>query len=279
MIYDCFSFNNENDILDIRLNTLNDVVDKFVIIEASKTHQGAPKTQFDKERFEKFMDKIIYVFLEDIPDFKGETWHYENYQRNYILNVLRAENCSPDDVIIISDVDEIPSAWQVRNFFSYLGIEGATLSLKSYIYRLNLQVINSNWHKAKMVRYSYFLNPNNYSKDFTVNYVEELNQEITPTGVRFAIIYPILEENTGWHFSSMGSAEDVVNKLKSFAHKELNYTDIANVDNIQYYIDNRLSIWGKPLRCEISDLDSSLPKYLCENPKTFKHLLLDKNNN
>ena len=99
MIYDCFSFFNELDILEIRLNVLYETVDYFVITEANKTHTGSKKEyvfEQNKERFSKFLDKIIYIKVDDLPDLEssetssdGNKWLYENYQRDAIMRGLK----------------------------------------------------------------------------------------------------------------------------------------------------------------------------------------------
>lgn len=99
MIYDCFPFFNELDILEIRLNTLYDTVDYFVITEANKTHTGKEKEYIfekNRERFAKFLDKVIYIKVEDFPDLEsskkssdGNKWLYENYQRDAIMRGLK----------------------------------------------------------------------------------------------------------------------------------------------------------------------------------------------
>ena len=89
MIFDCFTFFNELELLEIRLNILNDYVDKFVIVEGSKTFSGKDKSyNFDINKFSKFKDKIIYVQFSDYPKFES-AWDYETLQRNYILDVLK----------------------------------------------------------------------------------------------------------------------------------------------------------------------------------------------
>ncbi|SEH61767.1 glycosyltransferase family 17 protein [Epilithonimonas hominis] len=106
MTYDCFILNNELEILNIRLEYLYSQVDYFVIVEANRTLTGIPKPLTFKDnahQFSKFSDKIIYIQAEEKPELKN--WDYEWYQRNMIKKGL--ENCSDDDVIFISDVDEI----------------------------------------------------------------------------------------------------------------------------------------------------------------------------
>ena len=106
-IFDCFLYNNEDLILDIRLNSLDKHIYKFVIIESKFDHQGnEKKINFKIENFQKFKDKIIYLIIEKFPN-NLSNWGRENYQREFILNgLINAEN---DDYIMISDIDEIPN--------------------------------------------------------------------------------------------------------------------------------------------------------------------------
>ena len=114
MIYDCFTFFNELDLLEIRLNILNDVVDKFVLVEATKTFSGKDKPLYyeqNKKRFAKFQDKIIHVIVDDFPKPDDKTqdvaFMMESYQRNAILWGLKS--AKDNDVVIIADLDEIPN--------------------------------------------------------------------------------------------------------------------------------------------------------------------------
>jgi len=105
MIYDCFMFFNELDLLEVRLNELNDVVDKFIISECTRTFSNQPKElifQKNIDRFKDFLHKIEYMVIDekDLPYFDA-AWTYENYQRDIMARALA--NCSPEDIIIISD--------------------------------------------------------------------------------------------------------------------------------------------------------------------------------
>ena len=106
-IYDCFSYWDEDLLLDIRFNILNDYVDYFVIIEGNKTWQNNDKKlRFDINKFQKFKDRIIYIPVEDMPD-GDNPYLRENFQRNCISRgILKAQD---EDLIIISDLDEIPN--------------------------------------------------------------------------------------------------------------------------------------------------------------------------
>ena len=114
MIYDCFSYWDEDLLLDLRLNVLNKFVDYFVIVEGNKTWQNnSKKLRFDLNRFKNFKDKIIYVPVTDLPD-GNDPYLRENHQRNCILRGL--SNARDDDLIIISDLDEIPNPEKIVTF-------------------------------------------------------------------------------------------------------------------------------------------------------------------
>mgnify|MGYP001456492360 FL=1 len=119
-IYDCFQFFNEETILDLRLNILEESVNFFVIVESTTDHQGnEKKLNFDINKFKKFQKKIIYVVVEDTLDtikkpHIGQNSLVERHQRNSITRGLK--NCSDNDLVIISDVDEIPDLTKINYF-------------------------------------------------------------------------------------------------------------------------------------------------------------------
>ena len=115
--FDCFMYHDEDLILDIRLNTLNDYVDKFVIVEAKADHQGnKKKLNFNIDNYRKFEEKIVYKVIEFFPE-GYNNWERENFQRNFITNGLNF--AQEDDYIIISDVDEIPNLSKLSNIKKY----------------------------------------------------------------------------------------------------------------------------------------------------------------
>ena len=119
-IYDCFQFFNEENVLDLRLNILDEHADFFVIVESTTDHQGnEKKLNFDINKFKNFQKKIIYVVVEDAAEsikkpHVGQNSSVERHQRNSIIKGLK--NCHDNDLVIISDVDEIPDLTKL-NFF------------------------------------------------------------------------------------------------------------------------------------------------------------------
>ena len=113
MVYDCFQFFNELDILKLRLRILNPVVDKFVISEATTTFSNIPKPLYyeeNKEMFAEFSDKIIHVVVDDTPP--GDTHVRDTFQKSAVGRGLK--DCTDDDIIIFSDLDEIPNPEKIK---------------------------------------------------------------------------------------------------------------------------------------------------------------------
>jgi len=200
MIYDCFIFYNEIKMLEFRLTELYDYVDFFVIVEADRTFAGQSKKSFFKENialFEKFKDKIITGNAIAPERFQGN-FDIEFIQRNYIRNVLEQLNPADDDLVIISDIDEIPD----RN-----NLKVGTLDQDVYYYNLETKV-DILWRAAAIVEY----------KD--LKGYESIQ--------KFRIGNNLPPIKSGWHFSFFGDEEFIENKIRNYSHQEYNkekYTD------------------------------------------------------
>mgnify|MGYP006255173541 FL=1 len=134
-IYDCFMYWDEDLLLDLRMNIMNKYTDYFVIVEGNKTWQNNPKKfRFKIDKFKKFKSKIIYVKVDDLPNGKNP-WKRENFQRNCITRGLT--KASEDDLIMISDLDEIPNPKALQLFKKTMRY--AVFEQKLYYYKFNLQ--------------------------------------------------------------------------------------------------------------------------------------------
>jgi Glycosyltransferase family 17 len=110
MIYDCFTFFNELELLEIRLNELAGVVDRFVLVEATRTHSNQRKPLYFSEnqsRFASWKNRIIHIVADDLPATGDDAWVRENFQRNCIMRGLTA--CSDTDTILVSDLMKFPA--------------------------------------------------------------------------------------------------------------------------------------------------------------------------
>ncbi|HXA00714.1 MAG TPA: hypothetical protein VNW99_01930, partial [Cytophagaceae bacterium] len=141
MIYDCFSFFNELELLELRLNELSPIVDKFVIVEATKTFQKKDKPliyQKNKERFREFSNKITHIVVDEFPGFfykfrKPTAWDYGDFQKDQVMRGL--SDAKPDDILIISDIDEIPKPEKINFYKGSTGIK--VFEQNFYYYFLN----------------------------------------------------------------------------------------------------------------------------------------------
>jgi beta-1,4-mannosyl-glycoprotein beta-1,4-N-acetylglucosaminyltransferase len=272
MIYDCFSFfgsDAELDILDLKLNELNYIVDKFVLVEATMTHSGIWKPLYyweNKDRFSEFSHKIIHVVVEDMPFTSeqiqsaitpqdrlwlatgyqlGDNWVRERYQRNQIMRGLTS--CKPDDIIIIEDADEIvrPSILEHIEETIVDGSNAATQTLNTYY--MNWQCINMFWAGSKILRYKFISNP---SED------------------RFHTPAAAIIPDAGWHYNYIGGVESIKTKLKSFAHEE--YATPETLDNIENRLNAKQDALGRLYEYKVIPIDENMPKYVLENPEKFR---------
>ena len=145
-IYDCFLFNDENHILEIRINELINSVDYFVIIEFGENHQGKRKGQLINQNIlKRYKEKIRYYYFDKFEP-KLSVWQKENYQRNKINEGLKDANSS--DIIIVSDVDEIPILEKIN--LSKIDDQVIAFSQLNSMYKLNLFREEKNWIGSKL---------------------------------------------------------------------------------------------------------------------------------
>ena len=236
-IIDCFTFYNELNMLNYRLNVLNSVVDYFIIVEAKQTHVGNPKKLFydeNKEMFEKFHDKIIHIVVDlpfnesNINISNGDQWTNEKFQRNCIQQGLEKikHNLNDNDHIVIADVDEIPDPkrlLQIRN--KNLNNDINVLEQEFYYYNLNSKR-NEFWYHCKTISYKKY---------------RELN--VACNDIRF--INGTTVKNGGWHLSYFGDTNFIKNKLQNFAHQEYNSSTFTDTDKISEKINNGLDLFNR----------------------------------
>ena len=166
-IFDCVTFFDEDILLEVRLNILKDIVDFFIIVEAKQDHQGNSKNlNFKLDRYKDFKDKIIYRVIDRL-EFNQNTklpknWAVghlrDQFQRNYILNVLNSINVKKDDIIIISDLDEIPDP----NVLKELNFDKFKIGIceqKLFSYKFNLIQPNFKWYGSRMCKFKNLKTP------------------------------------------------------------------------------------------------------------------------
>ena len=281
MIYDCFSFFNELDLLEIRLNVLKDVVDRFVLVEAGETHTGKPKPFYfeeNRDRFAAFADRIVYRKLERFPAGHGAWWN-ENYQRNEISKALIECGACDDDDILISDLDEIPNPEAVARWKGTPGVK--TFHQKYYSFYLNyLNVRNFNLYTTKMLPYRDAVSVYDGVEVFDNEFMPcDINQGTTLTKIRRRRLPKSkggerLVQNGGWHFTCLGGAEAMVRKMQAVApHGDFNPDDPSlTAERMAALIATGRGPALK-MNCFAVPIDETFPKYLRENLSRYSHLV------
>lgn len=267
-IYDCFQFFNEEHILDLRLNILNEFVDFFVMVESTTDHQGKPKKlNFDEKKFKKFNDKIIYIIVDDTseaikkPHIGGESL-VEQHQRNSLIRGLK--NCHDDDLIILSDVDEIPDLNKL-NIFNKKN-KYAVFSQKMFNYKINLlNETENNWQGSKICLKKNLKSP---------QWLRNLKFKKYPFWRLDKPRNLQIIENGGWHFAYLQSPENISKKIKSFAHGEFNKANFANQESIKEKINREKDIFDRNINYKKVQIDNSFPKYIVDNKEKFKEWII-----
>ena len=286
-IYDGFMYYDEDLILDLRLNLLNEFVKKFIIVEANYTHSGKKrKLNFDIKNFSKFKNKIQYIVVDTLPknvlklkisDNEHQTnskildnaLARENYHRNKIS--LGLDDCHDDDIIIISDIDEIPNLVN----FKHKGKISIFLQ-KMFYYKFNLKHPTLTWVGSKACKKKDFISPqwlrNIKAKKYNLWRLDILFSKKKYFNLNFI-------KNGGWHFTSIKKPEDIHYKLSNFLH-HLEYeksettletlTSLINEKKVLYdhNADKRNNKWNSSISL-IKVEDNELPAYLINNKNKY----------
>ena len=262
-IFDCFQYFNEDHIAELRFNILDKFVDTFVIVESTVNHQGQPKKlHFDINKYSKFKKKINYIVVNDTPEnikkaHKGGESLVEQHQRNSIIKGLK--KCEDNDLVILSDVDEIPDLNKLNEFDKN---KYAVFSQKMFMYKLNLvNLEENNWHGSKICLKKNFKSP---------QWLRNLKFKKYPFWRIDKIRNLQIIKNGGWHFAYLQSPSNISKKIKSFAHGEFNTFDISKEENIRLKIEKRKDIFNRGYKIKKVEIDSSFPKYIFDNKEKFK---------
>ena len=271
MIYDCFSFFNELDLLEIRLKTLDCVVDKFVLSESNYTHTGQKKPLYFKEnlsKFSQFKDKIIHIVSPD-PEFpdKAEVdieyrWLCENKQRNATIKAIE-KVLKPNDILIISDLDEIPNPLTLKKAIKLK--RPVRLRQKLYYYYLNYRCCTTPfWNTGTIVlSYNDLKNSQTYKK--TINDTAfNLSENTSPTATKVRALRGIkILDNGGWHFSYIGKIEQIILKI----HSIVEGNKLTNTKLIENCIKSGNDIYDRGEWFFAERVDASVPSAILKFPE------------
>lgn len=240
MIWDCFLYNGEEDILALRVGILKDVVDRFVVVESTVTFSGKPKPTM----FTSSDPKFHHVVIDDTPDSGPDRWARERFQRDAMKRGLT--ECKFEDLVCLSDVDEIPDPDSLK-------------ARKCGGYQCQI----SNYYLNTVEQGPIWVGP------VVLNYYQVKNrgpQQLRDMRYDLRRVTP-----GGWHFTYASSPERIVEKLKAFSHAEYDTEDghklvLGSREGLKSFVT------GNP--CQVMDIDKGyFPKFLRDNKDKFKHLL------
>lgn len=264
-VVDAFLYNGEEEILDLRIEVLNSVVDEFWIIESNRTFTGQLKhlvfeTQSSSQNWP--IQKIKYFpYLPSLEEISNNPWENEFAQRNYLSKII--DTCSQFDLIIFSDVDEIPAPEAVQiaremgssNFF---GFEMSTHYLKFNFAFVEPSVLATSVCTIGFSKPSLALHSPN---DLRV-------------GIRNRSINAEILNNGGWHFSYMMNEDLIKAKIKSFSHQEFNTKQVLDSISIKRTLRNNEDLFFRPgYKWGVVSL-KNLPKPVRSNPKKYSKFLV-----
>lgn len=286
MVYDCFQFFNELDILKLRLHIMNPVVDRFVISEATETFSGNPKPLYyeeNKEMFAEFADKIIHVVVDDTPP--GYTHDRDTFQKNAVGRGLK--DCTDEDIIIFSDLDEIPNPEKIKEvlqnfdrtkiyhfaqrlFYCYLNMEEVSGNLLSYAGEFPEAERSKDgipgrkkWIGSKMCSYSL------------------LKGAEAPAGRaafpgKKGLWHPRGGRRLAFWLYGRPRGKDVkkrvAEKVRSAAHQEYNKAEVLS--DVADRIKDGKDIFGRNASFVQVEIDETFPEYLRENQEEYSFLIL-----
>ena len=293
-IYDCFMYLDEDIVLDLRLNSLNNYVDKFVIVESKYTHSGKKRElKFNYKNFEKFRNKIIYLVLESQPPdidiiSDQDTDNIKNsklilngmrrdfHQRNFIKKGLR--ETKPDDFILVSDLDEIPKLDNIE--LNSINKKFVFFKQKMFYYKFNLCSESISWTGTRGCRMKYLKSPQ-WLRNIKDRSYPLWRLDVFFSKNKYSNIHFI--EDGGWHFSYIKSPEDIEKKLKSYAHHREYELNSLGLEKIKSKMNNNESIYNLGTDMKKSKFErgqkltvlelNKLPNYIQNNLEKYKNWL------
>jgi beta-1,4-mannosyl-glycoprotein beta-1,4-N-acetylglucosaminyltransferase len=284
-LFDCFTFFDELEVLELRLAELDGIVDRFVLVEGALTFSGRPKPLVfmeNKERFRPWLDKIEHVVLgaSDYPQNADSAWAREHFSRRAMLRGLA--DAAPEDFVLVSDVDEIPRPEVLSQVLAAPDAARRFTVFEStcYIYYFNLKAAGrtpSLVQAPRLLQRRYCRDPQavrafkpRVSKRHNLGWVEPY-----VLGMRawWDFGYPLqvrIEPSSSWHFTYNGSPERLRAKILAYSHTEKATPDIVDTDTIEKAVASRTYIFNAAERFEEVPLGSELPRCLRDDPERWR---------
>jgi beta-1,4-mannosyl-glycoprotein beta-1,4-N-acetylglucosaminyltransferase len=279
-VFDCFPFFNELDLLEIRLNELDGIVDRFVLCESPYTFRGKPKPLHfleNRDRFARFLPRIEHVIVDDLPlggpEIERAFFKKERFQRNALMRGLTT--ATPDDFVLLCDVDEIPRASAIEGIVRDNGPRAVhVLEMRKYRYLLNLRSAGP-WYKARLARFG------------DIRKLQMLRVGGPSWAPKQASLGPVLRQwrrmlfgvrprpwirvpDAGWHFTSMNGAKAVSEKMQAYSHVHERFEEEAAVAE---HIAEALRKAADPASHFSIEPFDNLPHFLAANQDRFASML------
>jgi beta-1,4-mannosyl-glycoprotein beta-1,4-N-acetylglucosaminyltransferase len=288
-IFDCFMYFDEEVVVDVRLNTLNEFVDYFIIVESRFTHKGdLRELKFNHKKFEKFKDKIIYVIDDQIYSQTEEIKPLDNEgekSRKHIFNAAYRENgqrnliskglggAGNEDLILISDVDEIPKLNNIN--LKIINEKIILFKQDMFYYKFNLHLPNLIWTGTKACKKKHLVNPqwlrNIKDKKYSFFRFDTFFSKTKYTDIKII-------NDGGWHFSNIKTAKEIEFKLKSYLHHREFDENPLSVNEIEKIIQNKQAIYDLTVDKTINKIGNGNKLEKFELEKLPIHIQLNKDN-
>lgn len=255
-VYDCFTFFNELDVLEIRLQEMWDVTDYFVIAESNLSHSGKSKDYILLDnwgRFKPYEDKIRHIDVNDMPE-TNDSWVRERFQRYCLGRGLN--DLHTDDLVIVSDLDEVPRAEAVsmikedeNDYDKYV------LTIPMFQYKINyMKIFEISKQKNIMCTRGRAFTNAQKEREFTFPWTPDHEDTV-------------YVEHGGWHFTYFGDDKNAITKIQNFAHTETDRKDLIEKHDIEWMIKNKYGHHGinHQERFEIVKVTDYFPKTIVDN--------------
>ncbi len=282
---------DEEVVVDVRLNTLDKFVDYFVIVESKFTHKGDRRDlKFNHKKFAKFKNKIIYLVYEEqsnyIKEINSKDGVYEKTKK-YIFNAICRENgqrnyiekglveAKDEDIILISDVDEIPNLSNID--FNKINKKIILFNQNMFYYKFNLHLPRLIWGGTKGCKKKYLINPqwlrNIKNRKYSFFRIDALFSKTKYMNTKII-------NNGGWHFTNIKTAEEIEYKLKSYLHHREFEVNPLSVNQINEIIKDKRAIYDLNVDKSVSKIGNGkklekfetnkLPIYIQQNINNLK---------
>ena len=291
-IYDCCMFYDEDLVIDLRLNILNEYVDEFVIVESKFTHSGKKRELlFDIKKYSKFKKKINYIVLENEPanlEIVQDNDSDDKKNSKYIMNALKRENfqrngikkgitnANPDDIILVSDVDEIPNLSNLD--LNKINDNIILFKQNFYYYKFNLKLEDMLWSGTKGCKYKNLKSPQ-WLRNVKDKKYPFWRLDILFSDKKYSNIISI--ENGGWHFSNMKTPEEIEKKMRTYLHHREYDIKPLGTKKIEEIIKSKKSIYNLRADMKTEKIDGTqnlittngqeLPEYIKRNKVKYSN--------